>query len=163
MEVIKQLSKVDTWEGGNTKKYLIIHDTDSSPKTTWQNILAFFKRKDEISVHYTVSYDGEIVQLADENDRCFHCGKSMWGQDYALNNSSIGIEVFYNGSAFTDKQREATVWLIKDIMARNAIPAYRVLRHADIALPPGRRSDVRPSFYEKWGTWDKFQAYLQIK
>lgn len=158
--IVRQISKTDVWSGGNLKKYIILHDTASQPKTTWENIIKFFKRKDEISIHFTVNYDGQIIQLADEDDRCFHVGRSSYGTDKDLNHCSIGIEVFHNGQPFTNIQREATIWLIKDLMKRHHVPVHRVLRHADVAWPRGRKQDIRQSFYAPYGGWGDFQAKL---
>lgn len=160
MKIEKRLSKIDCWEGGNIKKFIIVHHTASSPQTTFENIVAFFNRKDDISVHYVVGREGQIAQLADENDRCFHAGKSQWGVYKDLNNYSIGIEVLSDGKTFTDKQIEATAWLCSDIMARNGITPDNVLRHADIAIPKGRKTDVGENFFKKWGSWAKFQESL---
>lgn len=160
MQIVNQITTVDTIRGKNRPKYLIIHDTASQQGTTFKNLLKFFQRKDEISIHYTVDYDGTIVQLADEKDVCFHAGVSQWDNDKNLNYCSIGIEVFHNGSDFTEKQRQAVLWLTKDIIARNGIKSLNVLRHADVAWPRGRKSDIKESFYKKYGSWQGFQALL---
>jgi len=157
----KRISKVDVWIDNNTKRYIICHHTASSPKTTFQGIINFFNKKDEISIHFVVGSGGEVVQLADENDRCLHAGKSDWQGRTTLNNHSIGIEVLSDGQEFSDVQIEATTWLIKDIMARNHLTPDKVLRHLDIAIPKGRKSDIGQNFYKKWGTWENFQNSLR--
>jgi len=159
-KILDQITKVDVIEGRNQPRFIIVHDTASQPKTTFQNLLRFFKREDEISVHYTIDYDGTIVQLADEKDVCFHAGVSRWSVYDNLNYLSVGIEVFHNGKEFTEAQRLATQWLCKQIMERNQIKSIDVLRHADVAFPRGRKSDIRESFFQKYGSWQVFQSLL---
>lgn len=149
----------EAWKGGNSKRFVIVHHTASSNKTTFQGIVNFFKKKDYISIHYVVGRNGEITQLVDENDRAWHAGKSEWKGTKDLNNHSIGIEILSDGKTFTDKQREATQWLCQNIIKRNNIPIDNVLTHANIA--PGRKWDVGPNFYvPKWGSWEGFQDSL---
>ena len=155
MKIRNEITDTDVWKGKNLKKYLIIHHTASSPKTTFQGIINFFKRKDDISVHYTVGYNGEVAQLANENDRCWHCGVSQWNGDKNLNNCSIGIEVLSDGVSFTDRQRDTMLELCSMISKRNHIPVCNILRHADIA--PKRKTDIGFNFYAKWGDWNGFQ------
>lgn len=149
---------------GNTKQFCIVHHTASSTQTTMQGIVNFFKKPDYVSVHYVVGRteaDG-ITQMVDENNVAFHAGVSEWGGVKDLNNHSIGIEVLSDGQTFTDWQIQATTELIRYIMVRNGIPASKVLRHADVAMPRGRKSDVGPAFFKQWGTWEKYQEALAI-
>lgn len=157
----KQLSKTDVLSGGNTKRFILVHHTASSPKTTFQQIINFLNQKDEKSVHFAVGRAGEIAQLADENDRAFHAGISEWNGIKNLNDHSVGIEILSDGITFTPEQTDATVWLIIYLMARFNIPAENVLRHADVAMPRGRKNDVGVNFYvPKWGSWKAFQQSL---
>jgi len=163
MFIKKEITDTDVWKGGNKKRFLILHHTASSPKTTFENIVNFFKRKDYISIHYVVGREGQITQLADENDRCFHAGVSEWKGEKNINNSSIGIEVLSDGKHFTREQVQATHWLIKDIIGRNNISIDNVLRHADVAIPRGRKTDIGENFFRpNWGSWEAFQMSLAV-
>jgi N-acetylmuramoyl-L-alanine amidase len=97
-----------------------------------------------VSAHYFVFEDGRIVQLVDEADRAWHAGKSSWAGETDINSRSVGIEIAnpgheYGYRAFPEAQIEAVIALCRDILARNPIPAERVLAHSDIA--PLRKED----------------------
>lgn len=150
----------DFFKGGNQKKLIIVHHTASI--STAQGMLNFFRRIDRKSIHYIVALNAEVAQQIDENDIAFHAGVSAWGRWKDINPVSIGIEIISDGKKFTDIQRDAVFKLVKEIMKRHNIPADRVLRHADVAMPRGRKWDVGPNFYEpRWGSWEGFQEALR--
>jgi len=162
--IIKKEITGECRKGGNSKQLIVVHHTGSSPKTTMQNIINFFKKPDYISVHYVVGRteaDG-IAQMVEEDNQAFHAGVSGWGELSDLNRHSIGIEVLSDGITFTEWQIQAATWLLKDIMARNGISPLKVLRHADIALPAGRKTDIGFNFFKKWGTWANYQMSLVV-
>jgi len=161
MFILNQITDTDTAKGKvNQKRYIVVHTTASKPNTTFQNILKFFKKKDYLSVHYTISYQGDIVQLAKDDAVCYHAGISQWMNDKDLNNCSIGIEVFDNGQPFTDIQRENTIELCAMICRRWKIPVSKVLPHSTVAYPRGRKSDPPKSFYKDWS---EFQDKIDEK
>ena len=47
----------------------------------------------EVSAHYVISRDGEIIQLVAEDMRAWHAGAGRWGETDDLNSHSIGIEL----------------------------------------------------------------------
>lgn len=109
-----------------------------------------------VSSHYFVFEDGRIAQLVDEADRAWHAGKAVWDGETDINSRSIGIEIAnpgheYGYRAFPDVQIDAVIALCRDILARNPIPAERVLAHSDIA--PTRKEDPGELF-----PWDKLAA-----
>ncbi|MTI19131.1 N-acetylmuramoyl-L-alanine amidase [Rhodobacteraceae bacterium RKSG542] len=98
----------------------------------------------EVSAHYLVKEDGEILQMVPESRRAWHAGKSYWKGDRDINACSIGIEIVNGGHdfgrpAYPQVQIDAVIALCKDIIARHNIPAYRVLAHSDVA--PSRKKD----------------------
>lgn len=92
-----------------------------------------------VSAHYLIGRDGEIIQLVKEADIAYHAGVSRFPDgSRGVNSRSIGIEVITSlTDAPTLAQMNATADLIKDIQSRNRI--NYVLRHSDIA--PGRKTD----------------------
>lgn len=103
----------------------------------------------EVSAHYVVLEDGNIVQLVRESARAWHAGASSWGGDTDINSSSIGIEIVNRGHdlGYTDfplRQTAAAIALCKGIMIRRDIPKHRVLGHSDVA--PGRKKDPGEKF-----------------
>lgn len=92
----------------------------------------------EVSAHYFVHEDGEILQLAPEDRRAWHAGESYWAGETDMNSASVGIEIAHPGHAdpraFPARQIDAVAALCRDICARRAIRPERVLAHSDIAV-----------------------------
>ena len=79
-----------------------------------------------------------------EERRAWHAGISYWAGARDINARSIGIELVNPGHefgyrAFPEAQIAALIALSKDILARHAIPPWRVLGHSDVA--PARKDD----------------------
>jgi N-acetylmuramoyl-L-alanine amidase len=103
----------------------------------------------QVSSHYLVHEDGQVVQMVAETDRAWHAGKSFWAGETDINSRSIGIEIvncghFLGYRAFPDVQIDAVMELCRDILARYPIPASRFLAHSDVA--PGRKIDPGEKF-----------------
>jgi N-acetylmuramoyl-L-alanine amidase len=103
----------------------------------------------EVSAHYFVFEDGRIVQMVREDRRAWHAGAASWAGETDINSRSIGIEIAnigHDGSLppFPDAQIDAVIDLCREISARHAIPAHRLLAHSDIA--PGRKRDPGEAF-----------------
>jgi N-acetylmuramoyl-L-alanine amidase len=103
----------------------------------------------EVSAHYVVLEDGNIVQCVRESARAWHSGASSWGGETDINSCSIGIEIVNRGHdlGYTDfplRQVAAVIALCKGIMIRRDIPKHRVLAHSDVA--PGRKKDPGEKF-----------------
>jgi N-acetylmuramoyl-L-alanine amidase len=82
--------------------------------------------------------------MVEEDRRAWHAGKSAWAVETDINSRSIGIEIANPGHEFgyrlfPDAQIDAVIALCRDILARHAIPARRVLAHSDVA--PDRKQD----------------------
>ncbi|HEX7791459.1 MAG TPA: N-acetylmuramoyl-L-alanine amidase [Afipia sp.] len=103
----------------------------------------------EVSAHYVVLEDGNIVQCVREADRAWHSGASSWGGDTDINSCSIGIEIVNRGHDlgypdFPLRQVAAVIALCKGIMIRRNIPKHRILAHSDVA--PSRKKDPGEKF-----------------
>ena len=90
-------------------------------------------------VHWAILSDGKIASVANETDRANHIGLA----DFGLNNSNtIGITV--TGVAFTNEaQTESLVRLVTDVAERWNIPTSKIYSHAEVAIPKGRKTDMR--------------------
>ncbi len=98
----------------------------------------------EVSAHYLVHEDGEILQCVPEARRAWHAGKSFWKGETDVNSRSIGIEIVNPGHefgyrAFPARQIDAVAALAKDICRRHDILPWMVLAHSDIS--PERKED----------------------
>ncbi|MEH6360408.1 MAG: N-acetylmuramoyl-L-alanine amidase, partial [Amylibacter sp.] len=94
----------------------------------------------EVSAHYLISEQGDIVQLVDEDMRAWHAGAGAWGDVTDVNSHSIGIELANTGDTpFAAAQMDALEGLLGGIQNRWKIPAARIIGHSDMA--PGRKFD----------------------
>lgn len=132
-------------------KFIVLHytagDLTRSLKTLTQDV---------VSSHYLLT-DGPqpfFYTLVDEARQANHAGVSNWKTYTQLNVSSIGIEIVNPGFRdtpegriwypFPQAQIDQLIMLLKQIMARHAIPPENVLGHSDIA--PQRKQDPGPLF-----------------
>jgi N-acetylmuramoyl-L-alanine amidase len=98
----------------------------------------------KVSAHYMLDEDGTIYALVPEKMRAWHAGVSFWAGARDINARSIGIELVNPGHEFgyrhfPDPQITALITLTCAILARHAIPSWRVLGHSDVA--PMRKTD----------------------
>ncbi len=104
----------------------------------------------QVSAHYLVDEDGEIIQLVDEEARAWHAGAAFWAGETDVNSCSIGIEIQNPGHLeclpppYPAAQMEAVIALCRDIMARHGISPLRVVGHSDVA--PERKADPGEHF-----------------
>lgn len=144
------LSITDEWVGTTNfsirkPNYVIIHHT--AQDSLKQTINTFTLSRTQVSSHYVVGRDGEIVQMLNDYLRSWHAGNGRWGNDTDLNSASIGIELDNNGSEpFTEAQIESLLVLLKRLKWKFGIPTANFIGHSDIA--PSRKVD--PSTYFPW-------------
>lgn len=99
-----------------------------------------------VSSHYLIRKDGLTARLVDEADAAWHAGLSAWRGMSAteIQRSSIGIEL-ENANDGTDPypgaQIAALTDLLRDILTRHHLTPDAVVTHAQIAIPPNRKSD----------------------
>jgi N-acetylmuramoyl-L-alanine amidase len=108
--------------------------------------------RSKVSSHYFVHQDGRVLHLVPEERRAWHAGEARWGTANDINSRSIGIEIANAGHPgglpdYPAAQIEALAALCREIVARNKIPAHRVLAHSDVS--PGRKLDPGERF--PWG------------
>ncbi|MDA1098177.1 MAG: N-acetylmuramoyl-L-alanine amidase [Proteobacteria bacterium] len=97
-----------------------------------------------VSAHYLIDEEGTVFALVAEDRRAWHAGVARWAGHADINGCSIGVELVNPGHefgyrAFPKAQMAALLDLCTCILRRHAIPAHRVLGHADVA--PARRED----------------------
>ena len=99
----------------------------------------------QVSAHYLIAEDGEVLSLVPEDLRAWHAGAGQWGSVTDVNSRSIGIELANTGfTPFAAAQMDALTDLLKGIRARWDIRPERVIGHSDMA--PGRKIDPGPRF-----------------
>lgn len=103
----------------------------------------------EVSCHYFVRENGELVQIVPEQCRAWHAGQSSWQKNTDLNSCSIGIEISNPGHEgglipFSPPQIQTTIHLCRDLIQRYSLPPERILGHSDVA--PYRKRDPGEHF-----------------
>lgn len=103
----------------------------------------------EVSAHYLVMEDGQVIQMVPEARRAWHAGGEPWAGVPDVNSRSIGIEIAHPGHAgglppYPEAQIAQVVRLARDILGRHPIPPHRVLAHSDVA--PARKEDPGETF-----------------
>lgn len=106
-------------------------------------------RAANVSAHYMVFEDGEVVQMVPEALRAHHAGLSYWAGDTDINSRSVGIEIANPGhdDGYPDyplRQISSVIRLCRDIVARNNVRPELVLAHSDVA--PTRKQDPGEKF-----------------
>ena len=101
----------------------------------------------EVSAHYLIAEDGEVLCLVPEHLRAWHAGAGQWGAVTDVNSRSIGIELANTGDEpFAPAQMDALMQLLDGIVLRWSIRPERVIGHSDMA--PGRKID--PGRFFDW-------------
>lgn len=122
---------------------IVLHATELP---LYEMVEAVFKSVQyKVSSHYTIDRDGSIYAHVDESQRAWHAGASLMPDGRVrINDFSIGIELVNANDGidpYPHAQLESLKALIADIKTRHAIS--HLVSHAEIATPPGRKSDPR--------------------
>ena len=88
-------------------KFIIFHYTGMKKES--EAIKRLTDNKSEVSCHYLIKNNGEIVAMVPDLYVAWHAGVSTWKNFRSLNKNSIGIEISnpghnYNYQKFTKKQ-----------------------------------------------------------
>lgn len=102
----------------------------------------------EVSAHFFIRRDGELLQFVSCLDRAWHAGASTWQGRTRCNDFSIGVEL--EGSDFVpfDPAQYATLDKLIALL-RAHYPVAAVVGHNEIA--PERKTDPGPFF--DWGRY----------
>lgn len=107
----------------------------------------------EVSSHFFVRRDGELLQFVGTGDRAWHAGASCWRGRQQCNDDSIGIELEgLEGQTFEAAQYDTLARLCRRLRERHAIA--HIAGHEHIA--PGRKQDPGPGF-----DWVRLQNELK--
>lgn len=97
----------------------------------------------QVSAHFLIRRDGELVQFVDVEQRAWHAGNSTWRGRSGCNDFSVGIELEgLPGDAFESAQYRCLAVLLADLAER--WPIGEVTGHEHVA--PGRKDDPGPAF-----------------
>ena len=154
----------------NQIKFLIFHYTGM--RTEKAAIKRLTDIKSEVSSHYFIKQNGQVITLVPDLYIAWHSGKSNWKKYKSLNRNSIGIEITNHGhnfgyKKFPKQQISSLIKLTKFLISKYKINKKNILGHSDIA--PERKKDPGEKFpwqylsKKKIGFWHSLDRKILIK
>ena len=141
-------------------KFIVFHYTGMKSESDALNRLIGIQS--EVSCHYLIKNNGEIIKIVPDLYIAWHAGKSSWKNYKSLNQNSIGIEITNPGhehgyKKFTQKQITSLLKLSKFLIKKYKISPKNILGHSDIAVlrkkDPGEKFPWEYLFKNKIGIW----------
>lgn len=121
---------------------VVLHSTVTT--TVEETVRVFLDPVRKVSAHFIVGKEGQIVQMVPVEMRAWHAGISELEGISGVNAYSVGIEMVNRNDGrdpYPKAQYEAVAGLLRFLRSRYAIPDSRIVSHAQVALPKGRKSD----------------------
>ena len=151
-------------------KFIIFHYTGM--KGELEAIKKLTNIQSEVSSHYLIKNNGNILTLVQDLYVAWHAGQSSWKSCKSLNQKSIGIEITNPGhefgyKKFSKKQISSLLKLSKLLIKKYEISSKNILGHSDIA--PERKKDPGEKFPWKYlaknkvGLWHTLNTQDLIK
>jgi N-acetylmuramoyl-L-alanine amidase len=141
-------------------KFIIFHYTGMKSESNALKRLTDIQS--EVSCHYFIKNNGEIIKLVPDLYIAWHAGESLWKNYKSLNQNSIGIEITNPGhkhgyKKFTKKQITSLLKLSKFLIKKYKISSNNILGHSDIAAlrkkDPGEKFPWEYLSKNKIGIW----------
>ena len=151
-------------------KFIIFHYTGMKSESDALKRLTDIQS--EVSCHYLIKNNGEIVKMVPDLYIAWHAGKSSWKNYKSLNQNSIGIEITNPGhehgyKKFTKKQITSLLKLSKFLIKKYKISPKNILGHSDIAVlrkkDPGEKFPWEYLSKNKIGIWHTLNKQDLIK
>lgn len=136
--------------GGDNISQLFCNRLDCSQHSFYTGLRGL-----QVSAHFLVRRDGEVLQYVNCDKRAWHAGLSNFQGRERCNDFSIGVELEgAEDQPFETVQYEVLAGLANELMCYfPAIAAGNIVGHEDIA--PGRKTDPGPYF-----DWAFFRVLL---
>ncbi len=107
----------------------------------------------QVSAHFFVRRDGQVLQFVDVERRAWHAGISQWRGRSQCNDHSVGIELEgLEGRHFEPAQYRSTAALLQALVQR--WPIVDLAGHEHVA--PGRKADPGPGW-----DWQRLRRQLR--
>ena len=151
-------------------KFIIFHYTGM--KNESEALIKLTEIQSEVSCHYLIKNNGEIVEMVPDLYIAWHAGKSSWKNYKSLNQSSIGIEITNPGhkhgyKKFKKKQITSLLKLSTFLIKKYKISSNNILGHSDIAVlrkkDPGEKFPWEYLSKNKIGIWHTLNKQDLIK
>jgi len=128
-------------------KFIIFHYTGMKKESEAINRLTNIQS--QVSSHYFIKNNGQIVTIVPDLYIAWHAGVSFWKNFKSLNKHSIGIEISnpghnYKYKRFSKIQIKSILKLSKFLIKKYKIDSKNILGHSDIA--PHRKKDPGEKF-----------------
>ena len=124
--------------GGDGIERLFTNTLDWSAHPYYEGIRGL-----EVSAHFLIRRDGELLQFVSTHDRASHAGRSSWAGRPEANDWSVGIELEgLEGDTFEPAQYVALEALMRALDRAQSIAL--VVGHEHVA--PERKRDPGPGF-----------------
>ncbi len=135
-------------------KFIVLHYTGMKKESSAIDRLS--NESSNVSAHYFIKKNGNILNLVPDLYEAWHAGKSSWKSFKSLNKYSIGIEIQNSGhqyfyEKYTARQIYSLKGLIKKLIKKYRISYKNILGHSDIS--PYRKKDPGEKF--PWKTLSK--------
>ena len=141
-------------------KYIVYHYTGMRSEN--KAIKRLTDLNSNVSCHYFIKRNGQIILMVPELYEAWHAGKSKWKKDISLNKNSIGVEISNKGHEFgyqnySKEQIFSLIKLSKYLIKKYKINRSNILGHSDIAFErkkdPGEKFPWRYLANKKIGIW----------
>ena len=145
-------------------KFIIFHYTGMKNESNALKRLTDIQS--EVSCHYFIKNNGEIIKMVPDLYIAWHAGESSWKNHKSLNPNSIGIEITNPGhehgyKKFTQKQITSLLRLSKFLIKKYKINSKNILGHSDIA--PQRKKDPGEKFPWEYLSKNKIGLWHTLK
>ena len=145
-------------------KFIVFHYTGMKKES--EAISRLTNIQSQVSCHYLIKKNGEIIAMVPETYIAWHAGKSTWRNCKSLNKNSIGIEITNPGhefkyKKFTEKQINTLLKLSRYLIKKYNINLKNILGHSDIA--PERKKDPGENFPWQYLSQNKVGLWHTIK
>tara|TARA_Y200000002_G_scaffold184847_1_gene152658 strand:- start:88 stop:843 length:756 start_codon:yes stop_codon:yes gene_type:complete len=135
----------------NEIKFIIFHYTGM--KNEKEAISKLINVKSNVSSHYFIKTNGDILTLVPDSYVAWHAGVSSWKRYKSINKYSIGIEISnpgheYSYKKFKKKQIKSVLKLSSFLIKKYKIKSNFILGHSDIS--PDRKKDPGEKFPWKY-------------
>ena len=141
-------------------RFLVFHYTGM--KKEKEAIKRLTNIQSEVSTHYFIKKNGEIIRMVPDLYVAWHAGISRWKKYKLLNKNSIGIEISNPGYQFgyvnfSKKQIKSLIKLTIILIKKYKINKNHILGHSDVApdrkKDPGEKFPWEVLYKNKIGTW----------
>ena len=145
-------------------KFLIIHY--NGMRSEKNAIKKLVSNTSNVSCHYFIKKNGEIIQMLPDLYIAWHAGLSKWKNYNLLNTNSLGIEIHnpghqYGYKSFTKEQIKSLIYLLKKLIKKYRVNKKNILGHSDVAperkKDPGEKFPWQLLFNKQIGIWHRLK------